>query len=121
MPITDTLFDEVRNIGYIDRAIRIIAGSAAIMFVMAGHTTGMLGWMAVLPLLAVYPIITGMISYDPVYAWLQIDTSKSWAISDAKVMRVFGQIADEHPVEVSKQTDTGAHHSGNPSKHKDAA
>ena len=122
MQYTDTLFDEIRNVGYIDRGIRILTGSAAILFVLATHTAGALGWMAVIPLLAVYPIITGLISYDPFYAWLQIDTSKSSVISDENVLRLFTHISGEHPAQTS-ESDSAVQrqHTRKSSSHKDAA
>ena len=119
MQYTDTLFDEIRNVGYIDRGIRIIAGSAAILFVLTTQTAGMLGWMAILPLLAVYPIITGIISYDPFYAWAQIDTSKSSVISDANVMKIFSHMTDEPAA--STNVDSNTQHANKRHGHKDAA
>ena len=121
MQNTDTLFDEIRNVGYIDRAIRIIAGSAAIIFVMATQSVGMLGWMALIPLLAVYPIITGLIGYDSFYAWAQIDTSKSSVFSDANVMKLINNISDQHSAEPALNTGAGVQKIGGQSEHKNAA
>ena len=46
------------------RVRRIAIGSIFIGFVM--NTTGPLGYLAVLPLLAIYPILTGLFGEDPV-------------------------------------------------------
>lgn len=121
MQNTDTLFDEIRNVGYIDRGVRILAGSAAILFVLSTQPAGMLGWLAIIPLVAVYPIITGLVSFDPLYAWLQIDTSKSSAFSDERLMKMFGSLSDEHSAQSSHTTEDDARHNGKHSGHKNAA
>lgn len=46
------------------RVRRVITGSVFIGIVM--NTTGPLGYLALLPLLAVYPLLTGMIGEDPI-------------------------------------------------------
>lgn len=48
----------------INRITRILVGVSFIGFTMA--TSGPLGYLALLPLLAVYPLITGMVGEDPI-------------------------------------------------------
>ena len=79
---SDISFDEIRNIGLLDRGMRIAIGAVAILAVLVSQNTGMLGWVALVPLLAVYPIMTGLLAYDPFYAWIGINTSSSSVFSD---------------------------------------
>jgi len=58
-----------RNIGQLDRAIRIILGLALISLVFVGPQTPW-GWVGLVPLL------TGLIRWCPPYALLGIDTCK---------------------------------------------
>lgn len=53
------------NISNTERAIRIIVGLALTYSVTL--QTGTLGLAAILPLIAVYPVMTGIIGWDPVY------------------------------------------------------
>lgn len=78
-----------QNLGYIDRALRVGVGAIAILTVLALQEPGtMLGWLGLIPLLAIYPIITGLIAFDPVYAWVGVDTSRSSVISDHNFNRL---------------------------------
>ena len=92
---SDTLFYETRNIGLLDRGIRITAGTVAILAVLFSENTGMLGWLAIIPLLSVYPIMTGLLAYDPFYAWIGIKTSRSSMFSDEHLQRFVTDITDE--------------------------
>ncbi|MCW2314591.1 putative membrane protein YccC [Rhodoblastus acidophilus] len=56
-----------RNIGQLDRAIRIVLGLALISLVFVGPQTPW-GWVGLVPLL------TGLIRWCPPYALLGIDT-----------------------------------------------
>jgi len=58
-----------RNIGQLDRALRIILGLALISLVFVGPQTPW-GWVGVVPLL------TGLIRWCPPYALLGINTCK---------------------------------------------
>jgi len=53
------------NISHTERAVRIVVGIALTYPVLL--QTGTLGSAAMLPLFAVYPIMTGIIGWDPVY------------------------------------------------------
>lgn len=54
-----------KNISFADRAARIAAGFALIIFVLT--QSGPVGFSALLPLIAIYPILTGSIGWDPLY------------------------------------------------------
>ena len=85
---SDTLFDETRNLGLLDRGVRISIGAVAILSILASQSTGMLGWLALIPLFAVYPVMTGIIAYDPFYAWIGINTSSSSVFSEEHLRRM---------------------------------
>jgi hypothetical protein len=63
--MTNTTYANMSNT---ERAIRIIVG-LALTYSVALHT-GTLGLAAILPLVAVYPVMTGIIGWDPVYNWI---------------------------------------------------
>lgn len=52
-----------KNIGVLDIIIRLILGAAPISIIMSNNTSAI--WIA---LLAVYPIITAIMAWDPLYA-----------------------------------------------------
>ncbi|MCI0505017.1 MAG: DUF2892 domain-containing protein [Gammaproteobacteria bacterium] len=92
MQNTCTLY---QNLGYIDRVLRVGVGAAAILAVLAIQDAGTLGWLALIPLLAVYPILTGLIAFDPFYAWIGMDTSRSSVISDHNLMKLVSNITGQ--------------------------
>ena len=53
------------NLSVSQRLNRILFGAAMIIFTMLASATP-LGWFAILPLLATYPIFTGIYGTDPV-------------------------------------------------------
>ena len=59
-----------RNVGNVDRAIRIAAGAVLIGLAAAG-IVGWWGWLGIVPL------ATGLIGWCPPYAMLGIDTCKA--------------------------------------------
>jgi hypothetical protein len=59
-----------KNVGTIDRAVRIIAG-AALMGAAAAGMIGPWGWIGVVPLL------TGIVSWCPAYSLVGIRTCKN--------------------------------------------
>ena len=95
MHISDTLFDETRNLGLLDRGVRISIGAVAILSIMASPRTGILGWLALIPLFAVYPIMTGLIAYDPFYAWIGINTSSASVFSEEHLKRMVTTVTAE--------------------------
>jgi len=56
------------NINSIERATRIVTGLALIYSITLPG--GTLGITAILPLVAVYPIMTGIMGWDPVYSMI---------------------------------------------------
>ena len=54
-----------------DRISRVLLGKAIttvpVYFVITG-SMGALGWLALLPLIALYPMVTGLSGWDPLYA-----------------------------------------------------
>lgn len=58
----------LQNIGLIDRTVRVIVGLAmiAVWFVYPIASVSM--WFAVLPLLGVFPLLSGILGWCPVYA-----------------------------------------------------
>lgn len=118
MQNSETLFDEINNLGILERGARIAIGAVAIIAVLASQNIGMLGWVALIPLVAVYPIMTGMIGYDPFYAWFGVNTHRSSLISDEQVMKFMRNItAEPLPTNDSKQRSAAE----NKDKHRDAA
>lgn len=56
------------NIGTTERAVRIVMGMVLTYSVVL--QAGTLGVAAILPLVAVYPIMTGIMGWDPVYSMI---------------------------------------------------
>ena len=61
---TDRL-ENVENLTASERVLRALAGSVFILYTMNASVTP-LGWLAVLPLLAVYPIFTAITGWSPI-------------------------------------------------------
>jgi hypothetical protein len=64
-----------KNIGTVDRAVRIIAG-AALLALVPLSIAGQLSEWAILGLLGVVPLLAGIIGYCPPYALLGINTRR---------------------------------------------
>lgn len=64
MTSKDNRYRKQEIIGLWDRSVRIALGAALIGIAMTASETP-LGWIAVLPLLAVYPVLTGVVGRDP--------------------------------------------------------
>lgn len=77
------------------RVRRLITGSVMIGIVM--NVTGPLGYLALLPLLAVYPLLTGMIGEDPLNGllanWQGGFEGKSFAPSTRVALLLLGAVA----------------------------
>ena len=62
-------FSPVQNLGWLDRTLRVIIGFALVAAVLLYAQQGnSLGGLAYLPIIAIYPLITGMLGWDPFYA-----------------------------------------------------
>jgi hypothetical protein len=75
-PVSEGIFMKA-NIGGIDRALRIILGLALIALAATG-TVGWWGWLGAVPLL------TGLISFCPVYTLLGLKTCKKGSACSIK-------------------------------------
>ena len=64
-----------KNIGTVDRAVRIIAG-AALLALVPLSAAGQLSEWAILGLLGAVPLLAGIIGYCPPYALLGINTRR---------------------------------------------
>lgn len=56
---------KVENLDRSSRVLRAVVGSALITCTMMATTTP-LGWVALLPLIAIYPIFTAITAWDPI-------------------------------------------------------
>ena len=65
----------VKNITYSDRAVRIVAGFGMIYSVIL--QSGPIGAAAILPLAAIYPIMTGFIGWDPIVEFITTRRQRS--------------------------------------------
>ena len=73
-----------KNMGTVDRVLRIVAGAVLLLLVplvLAGPEYG----CAFFGLLGVFPLVAGMVGYCPPYAFLGINTSKENAGRGDKV------------------------------------
>ena len=57
------------ELNVIERVSRIVIGTGLIVFTLAVNIAP-LGLIALLPLLATYPIFSGLYGYDPVSQWI---------------------------------------------------
>jgi len=64
-----------QNMGDGDRVIRVLAGALLIGFTM-GVAVETLGWLSVLPLIAIPLIMTAILNWDPLYGLFNISTAK---------------------------------------------
>jgi len=59
----------IQNMGWLDRVVRIILGFALLGVVYMDLKNGVsLGWYAILPIISIYPFMTGILGWDPLYA-----------------------------------------------------
>ena len=58
---------DVKNISMSNRAVRVLLGCSMVGIVFFSNSVP-LGWLAMLPLIAIYPLMTGVLGWDPVYA-----------------------------------------------------
>lgn len=61
----------LQNIGIIDRVSRVLVGSAMIGVWFVYPIASVSMWFALLPLLGVFPLITGILGWCPVYGMLK--------------------------------------------------
>jgi len=82
----------VENLPNVSRVIRGVVGAGLIAFVLTTPDAP-LGWYALMPLLAIYPIFTAIIGWDPVKAFFQHPAVARRGLQLPKPVRfVFGAI-----------------------------
>lgn len=65
----------LQNLGLWDRVLRVIIGSALIAVALVDlYRMVELGWHAYLPIIAIYPILTGILGVDPLYSMMKVRT-----------------------------------------------
>lgn len=60
--------DSFHNVSIIDRIARVAAGLGLIY--LAALQPGVLNMVVILPLVAIYPLATGFLGWDPVYQFI---------------------------------------------------
>ena len=65
----------IYNIGDSERLMRVVLGVGLIVDVL--HGSGPLGLAALIPLASIYPIMTGFLGFDPIYAAIGYSSIKS--------------------------------------------
>jgi hypothetical protein len=82
----------VENLDKYSRVVRLAIGVGLIAFVMTTPQAP-LGWYAVLPLLAVFPIFTAIIGWDPLKAFFQHPAVSRRALNFSQPVRwIFGAL-----------------------------
>lgn len=62
-------FGPVQNMGWVDRSVRFAIGIVMVVIaLMAIEGGGELGALAYLPIIAIYPLLTAVLGWDPLYA-----------------------------------------------------
>lgn len=61
-------FGAIQNMGWLDRALRFLIGIALIVYVlMIVSNNSTLGNYIYLPIIAIYPLMTAILGWDPLY------------------------------------------------------
>ena len=66
----------VRNLGLFDRTSRVLLAAAMFAPIFANAVPGPLGVWTLAPLLAIYPLLTALLGWDPLYDGMGISTAK---------------------------------------------
>lgn len=66
----DAHFPEMENIGKPERIIRAVVGAAMIEIVLL-YPNAPMGWLTLLPMVALYPAFTAIFGWDPFYALIR--------------------------------------------------
>jgi len=88
LPISKT---GVENLDKQSRAVRALIGAGLIVFVMTTPEAP-LGWYAILPLLAVYPIFSAITGWDPVKAFFRHSSISRKALNFSRTLRVISGV-----------------------------
>lgn len=76
-------FDLKPNIGTIDKSVRYIVGVALIGVMLIAPPTPV-GWMVILPLVAIPIFISAFFGWDPIYALLQKRPTPKFSLFNKK-------------------------------------
>ncbi len=71
---TSTRIRLARNVGAYDRIARLLFAATLLAPAFVGNDAGPLGWLVASVLMALYPAITGLIGWDPIYRLLDLST-----------------------------------------------
>lgn len=73
--------DVIQNLGWLDRVVRAMAGAALLAFAVTAISANEenLAWALYAVLFSVYPLLTAIVGWDPIYESL---TVRSCGISD---------------------------------------
>ncbi len=66
MTNTNIYISSPRNLDRSQQLSRVVL-AAALLGITISAPAGALGWLSVLPLVAIYPLVTGLLGWDPVY------------------------------------------------------
>lgn len=66
----------VQELNVVQRVNRVLVGAVMIIATMLAPFAP-LGWLAVVPLLATYPIFAGMFGFDPLTAYFEREAGKA--------------------------------------------
>jgi len=67
---------KINELNTMQRVNRVLIGAVMIIATMAAPITP-LGWLALLPLIATYPVFAGMFGYDPLSSYLEYEAGKA--------------------------------------------
>ncbi|WP_455204106.1 YgaP family membrane protein [Kaarinaea lacus] len=84
---TNNTTSAAQNIDTSSRAVRLVVGMGLIAYVLTSQQTP-LGLLAVLPLIAIYPVFTGIIGWDPLVAVIKQRRFMQLALQIPKIARV---------------------------------
>lgn len=79
------------NIGNSERVMRIVLGVGLIVDVL--HGSGPLGLAALIPLVSIYPLMTGFLGFDPLYGAMGYSTVKTNASRKVAARKRFARVA----------------------------
>jgi hypothetical protein len=65
----------IQNMGWLDRVVRVILGSVLLAFAISALGPGTTPpWALYVALVSVYPLLTGIIGWDPIYEAVTVKT-----------------------------------------------
>ena len=86
-----------------DRVIRVLVGALLIGYIM-GVDVDKLGWLSLLPLLAIPVVMTAILSWDPIYGLFNINTAKKIPMTTLGFMATnVGKVDTTKPKKTNKE------------------